>query len=542
MHKESTLSIGTTLKGRDNTYTIRRVLGQGSFGITYLATTTIKFQGPLGEIESEIPVAVKEFFMREINGREGSSVTFGSKGGIYEKYKHKFATEAHNLSRLKHPGIVKVIESFEANDTFYYTMEYCEGGSLDELIGKSGGITEQQAKEYILSIASALEFMHSEKMLHLDLKPSNVMLSKKGELKLIDFGLSKQYDESGNPESSTTIGGGTPGYAPIEQSNYKEGAEFPVTMDIYALGATLFKLLTGKRPPESSVILNEGFPTEALAKAGVTSPIIALIQKAMSPTKRDRHQSIREFIDELNQEQTIVKPEPEPQPEPEPEPEPLKIKDAKSKSRKLKEKKPTHIIIAIIIAIIVCGGFFYMLVSGPEATLSTLSSQTEAPYAVGDYYNENGKQGVVYEVSDAGYHGKIVNLSGDWQKWCSDSQYSKAIVVGASSLNDGEKNTQKILSRADNSQYHAAMWCSYLGSCWYIPAKNELVKLLANRNAINPTIVEYGGKEIFEGDYWSSSEHSFVKGRSAWFVSTRPGRLGCNDRCIGLQVRAISRF
>lgn len=537
MQKGSTLSIGTTLKGRDNTYTIRRVLGQGSFGITYLATTSIKFQGPLGEIESEIQVAVKEFFMHEINGREGSSVTCGSKDGIYEKYKRKFATEAHNLSRLKHPGIVKVIESFEANDTFYYTMEYCEGGSLDELVGKSGGIPEEQAKGYILGIASALEFMHSEKMLHLDLKPSNVMLGKNGELKLIDFGLSKQYDENGNPESSTTIGGGTPGYAPIEQSNYKEGADFPVTMDIYALGATLFKLLTGKRPPESSVILNEEFPSQTLAEAGVSPRIIALIKKAMSPTKRARHQSIGEFINELceaqpNDEQTIFKPQPEPS----------KGKDVKSESRKSKKEKSAHIIIAIIIAVIVCGGFLYMLISGPEATLSTFSTQTEAPYAVGDYYNENGKEGVVYEISDAGYHGKIVHLSSDWAKWCSDSQYSKAIVVGASSLNDGEKNTQKILSRADNSQYHAMMWCSHLGLDWYIPAKNELVKLLANRNAINPTIAEYGGNEITENDYWSSSEHSFVKGRSAWFVSTRPGRLGCNDRCIELQVRAISKF
>lgn len=93
--------------------------------------------------------------------------------------------------------------------------------------------------------------MHSNKMLHLDLKPKNIMLDKDGKSYLIDFGLSKQYTETGEPESSTKVGAGTPGHAPIEQANYREGKGFPVTMDIYALGATMFKMLTGQRPPGS---------------------------------------------------------------------------------------------------------------------------------------------------------------------------------------------------------------------------------------------------------------------------------------------------
>ena len=164
--------------------------------------------------------------------------------------------EAINLSKLKHPNIIKVIESFEANNTIYYAMEYIDGGSLDDYIKKNHGLKEDEAITIIKQISSALSFMHNNKMLHLDLKPSNIMVKKSGSIVLIDFGLSKQYNSKGEPESSTKVGAGTPGYAPIEQANYCEGKEFPVTMDVYALGATMFKMLTGMRPPESSDILN----------------------------------------------------------------------------------------------------------------------------------------------------------------------------------------------------------------------------------------------------------------------------------------------
>ena len=118
--EDKTLVPGTVLRGETYTYTIQKVLGQGSFGITYLATTQVKVAGALGALETTMQVAVKEFFMREVNGREGSTVTTGSQGGLYEKYKEKFIRESRNLSRLDHPHIVKVLEAFEANNTAYY--------------------------------------------------------------------------------------------------------------------------------------------------------------------------------------------------------------------------------------------------------------------------------------------------------------------------------------------------------------------------------------------------------------------------------------
>ena len=316
---DNTLTQGATLQGKAYRYRIERVLGQGTFGITYLAR--VELAGALGTLDSEMRVAIKEFFMRDINGRSGEeTVTSGSNGGIYEDYKRKFAREAHNLSRLHHPHIVKVLEAFEANNTVYYAMEYCGGGSLDDLIARRGGLPEAEALRLFQQVASALDFMHAHKMLHLDVKPANVMLRANGEAVLIDFGLSKQYTEGGEPESSTTVGGGTPGYAPIEQANYRQGRDFPVTMDVYALGATLFKMLTGARPPEASAILNVGFPAYELQKKRVSDNTIACVSKAMNPLVAQRYPSVAAFADGLRGEVRPPKPPKPPKPPVPPEP------------------------------------------------------------------------------------------------------------------------------------------------------------------------------------------------------------------------------
>ena len=301
------LSQGTILRGESYDYEIVKALGQGSFGITYLAS--VKMRGGLGSIDVTVYVAIKEFFMHEVNGRDGSAVTVGSKTGLYEKYKNKFIGEAANLSKFKSPNIVKVIELFHANGTVYYSMEYIDGGNLDEIIAKDGTLPELKTLELIKQICQGLDLMHSKNMLHLDLKPSNIMMRDINTPVLIDFGLSKQFDENGNPESSTTIGGGTPGYAPIEQSNYtgKFDGHLPSTMDIYALGATMFKMLTGHRPPEASVIINDGFPKEELVTHQISSKTLKLILKAMSPIKKTRFQTVAELlksIDSTDEENT----------------------------------------------------------------------------------------------------------------------------------------------------------------------------------------------------------------------------------------------
>ncbi len=306
----NSLKVGTVLHGKSREYKIEKVLGQGSFGITYLATTKVQVQESLGSLQAEMKVAVKEFFMKDLNGREGTRVTSissGGKEGLCEKYKAKFIKESQNLSKLQHPGIVKVLESFEANGTAYYVMEYCEGGSLEERIKSHGGLGEGEAKSLACKIGDALIYMHSRGMLHLDLKPGNIMLRADGSPVVIDFGLSKQYTSDGKAESSTTVGLGTPGYAPIEQGDYQESkGKFPVTMDVYAFGATVFKMLTGNTPPEASDILNDGFPAYELQDKNVSITTIRAIKKAMANRVVDRCQTVKEFVTLLGEEGTML--------------------------------------------------------------------------------------------------------------------------------------------------------------------------------------------------------------------------------------------
>lgn len=290
------LQPGTVIHGTHNDYRIERVLGQGSFGITYVANVRLK--GRLGAIESAAMVAIKEFFLRDVSSRNGLRVFSVSDSTLCSDYRRDFLREAQNLSRLDNDHIVKVLETIEENDTVYYVMEYLSGGNLDQHILSHGKLSCREALDIALQIGEALRCMHAQHMLHLDLKPLNVMRGEDGHIVLIDFGLSKCFGADGQPESSTRIGQGTTGYAPIEQHSFKKADGFMPTLDIYALGATLFKMLTGSVPPEASVVLNEGLPVDELSSAGVPPAVIALVERAMQPLRRMRHQTVDEFVDE----------------------------------------------------------------------------------------------------------------------------------------------------------------------------------------------------------------------------------------------------
>lgn len=284
------LTPGTLLHG--GTYKIEKILGQGSFGITYLAEHT-----NLGK-----KVAIKEFFMKELNSRgEDGSITGMSDSSLSQNYCQKFKKEAINLSRLDHPNIVRVTDSFSENGTFYYVMDFIEGQNLNDYI-KSHYIDEAEAVSIIKSVADALIYMHEEKhMLHLDLKPGNVMRRESdGHIFLIDFGLSKHYSTDGQPETSTTIGLGTAGYAPIEQGNKAKNGEFRPTIDVYALGATFYKLLTrGTPPPASDLVSDDELLENKLREKGLSDNLIKVVTEAMCPNVRRRTQSVREFRDAL---------------------------------------------------------------------------------------------------------------------------------------------------------------------------------------------------------------------------------------------------
>lgn len=311
----NTLLEDSILKSPHFEYCIKRTLGHGAFGVTYLAETTVssvvKVDGPLGEIEqtveTKIKVAIKEFFMHELCSRtEDGTITDSSSSSMVSDYRRRFRKEAENLSIMKHPGIVRVMDVFDQNNTTYYAMEYIEGVSLDDYIKQHIHLDEQEAIAILNETGDALAYMHKQRMLHLDMKPKNIMRRKDGKLFLIDFGLSKHYNENGEAESSTSIGLGTPGYAPIEQS-VKQGSQiFPAYIDVYALGATLFKMLTGETPPPAAEIMNEGFPFEELQNCGVSEEMMRIVATAMNPRRAERFQSVEDFLAAANNPQTFM--------------------------------------------------------------------------------------------------------------------------------------------------------------------------------------------------------------------------------------------
>ena len=280
------LTKDTLLHG--GTYKIVKMLGQGSFGITYLAEHT-----SLGK-----KVAIKEFFMKELNSRsDDGSITGSSDGSLSYNYAQKFRKEAQNLARLEHSNIVRVTDCFDENGTFYYVMDYIEGQDLNSYV-KQHALSETEAVAIIKDVANALIYMHDEKhMLHLDLKPGNVMRrNSDGHIFLIDFGLSKHFSPDGQPETSTTIGLGTPGYAPIEQSNRATNGEFRPTIDVYALGATFYKLLTRETPPPASdLVSDDELLWSSMKSKNISEPLINVVVKAMLPNVKKRTQCVADF-------------------------------------------------------------------------------------------------------------------------------------------------------------------------------------------------------------------------------------------------------
>lgn len=270
-------------------YKIVRFINAGGFGNTYEGL----------HVMLNKKVAIKEFFVKDFCNRDEktATVTVGitSKTALVSKLKKKFIDEARAVSTLKHLHIVNVYDVFEENGTAYYVMEFIEGSSLNDIVKTQGAMSEEKATHYILQVADALRYVHSRNRLHLDIKPGNIMIDKENEATLIDFGASKQYDEEAGENTSTLLGK-TPGYAPLEQMG-NDVVKFTPSTDIYALGATFYKLITGNTPP-SAMLLASGSETIALP-SGISGPISDTILQAMQTNKKARPQSIEEFLNLL---------------------------------------------------------------------------------------------------------------------------------------------------------------------------------------------------------------------------------------------------
>lgn len=327
-------------------YRIEGVLGQGGFGITYLAT----------QVALNRKVTIKEFFMKELCNRDEqtSQVSVPSMGSVdtVARFRAKFVKEAQTIAALNNPHIIHIHDIFEENGTAYYVMDYLSGGSLSDLVQRNGVLAEATALGYIRQVADALSYIHARNINHLDIKPSNVLIDGNVNAVVIDFGLSKRYDETGSQTSTTPVGI-SHGFAPLEQYQPGGVSTFSPATDIYSLGATLYKLLSGQTPPNATALLDADLDLSRLSASPTTK---AAIIAAMQPKRKGRPQTIEAFIAMLDEkvapsvvvplqatadeEATVIAHEPEvPQPKVE-KPSAPQAKKEKPSAPQAKEEKP----------------------------------------------------------------------------------------------------------------------------------------------------------------------------------------------------------
>ena len=284
--KAIALPVGTLLyKGK---YRINKYLGRGGFGITYKATGYFKVEGKT--VKSEI--AVKEFFMSDVQKRDVESqcvITPLEKLNEVALSRRKFMDEAGKIRQFtNHPHIVNVYDVFDENETCYYTMEYIEGGSLEEYVESTemGVLEEEEALRIIREVASALSEMHKHRMNHLDVNPKNIMMDEDGKAILIDFGAAHLYHEDVEKDS-TILAVSSDEYTPIEVGKIRD---FSPATDIYSLGVILYRLLVG------SPLGKEGLSEDTIKPDDISDKTWNAIRNAVQVFKDYRPQSIEEFL------------------------------------------------------------------------------------------------------------------------------------------------------------------------------------------------------------------------------------------------------
>ncbi len=278
-------------------YRIERVLGQGAFGITYLAY----------DDNLRRALAIKEYLPGHLARREADLTIQPLTVQLADEYTgglHRFLSEARTLARFEHPNIVRVHNVFEDKLTAYMVMQHEEGEGLDRLLRETGHLDEAQLKIWLPGLLDGLETIHAQGYVHRDIKPANVLIRTNGEPVLLDFGSARHA----TPEDAKTLTNFvSPGYAPIEQYAGKSNQQGPWT-DIYGLGATLYRAMSGRPPPDAvershALAQQESDtyqPAQLAFREHYSRDFIAAIDHALCFRMQDRPQTVaawrREFL------------------------------------------------------------------------------------------------------------------------------------------------------------------------------------------------------------------------------------------------------
>jgi len=292
-------------------FTIGRVLGSGGFGITYLAEDC-----RLGR-----PVVVKENLPVQFCWREPSSMTVRprhTEGGDAESFAwslENFEKEAAMLASLDHPGIVRVLRSFEAFGTAFFVMPFVEGTAMDEQIKRrlenGAAFSEEELLGVLWRMLEALEYLHARGIYHRDIKPGNILITGDGIPVLIDFGSARQRLSE---RSLTVIE--SPGYTPFEQLQSR--GKIGPWSDLYAMAGTFYKAITGETPPKATDRVMddpiEPLATRASLQGKYSHRFLASIDRAMAPNSDARFSNSREWResvwggDEVSEEKPLEQP------------------------------------------------------------------------------------------------------------------------------------------------------------------------------------------------------------------------------------------
>lgn len=267
-------------------YRIDGVLGQGGFGITYLAT----------DVNLNARVAIKEYLPADFAHRSADHSVFPlwpEDRTLYQEGLDSFLVEARTLATFRHANIVRVARFFEANHTAYAVLEYEKGKSLKQWWVKQLSLPEQELLTLLLPLLDGLAIVHESGFLHRDIKPDNIYVREEnGSLVLLDFGSARETDCHDPAVMSNVV---TPGYAPAEQ--YVGGEQGPWT-DIYALGSTLYWMVAGAKPPPANTRIEDYDPMEPAVQAGkgrYSEDFLRAIDWALKPQAKDRPQNVEAF-------------------------------------------------------------------------------------------------------------------------------------------------------------------------------------------------------------------------------------------------------
>lgn len=467
MEKNSySLQRNTGLIGR---YVIQEVLGQGGFGITYLGID--KLYGN--------KVAIKEYYPQKIAMRKAQyedvvTVTSIEEKNNYNKGKKRFLDEAQVMARFnKNEGIVKILDFFEANNTAYIVMEYLEGITLKQYLGKYGVIQFRNLIEMMLPLREALIEIHSQGLIHRDISPDNIMVQHNGKLKLMDFGAARDYTESGNKSLTVIL---KPGYAPPEQYQ-THGVQGPWT-DIYALCATIYKCLTGITPPDAIArVMDDKFKEPDQLDGKLSPDIKKILWKGMNIFPEERYQDIVEFGEDvydalftpeenkkldLDNEKNIDEDLDLPDKDNESVLKDDKIEGAVKKTsipKKEKRKSPVKKVLVIIVCLLLAGGIKYYS-TGNEQEISTAKKDlVENPKIVKDTSVEGGKK-VTWDCIWFGSYPQTKIVS---------SSKENDLYSTLEKSNGWDKNNDIIIGK---EKYHRAKKCYFK----YEPIKWRVIK------------------------------------------------------------------